>query len=80
MSDMSLNVRDKRGRSTELDVAIDPGESEVRLSLNLTPEIYLSPAEALAVADSLKRAAQSVQAAQAGDLETLAALWWPQAP
>jgi hypothetical protein len=77
ISDRQLDLRDSRGQETELDVAIDPGANEVRLSLDLLPEIYLTPEDALLLADSLTRAAQSVQAAHAGDNTTLANLWWP---
>ncbi|MGR7001263.1 hypothetical protein ACU686_29720 [Yinghuangia aomiensis] len=79
ISDWHLDIRDRPDRSTELDIAIDPGEREVRLSLDLNPEIYLSPEDALKVADSLTRAARSIQAAAAGDTETYAQLWPPAA-
>ncbi|MCF2526602.1 hypothetical protein [Yinghuangia soli] len=77
MSDWQLDLRDSRGQTTELDVAIDPGANEVRLSLDLSSEIYLTPEDALLLANSLTRAAQSVKAAQAGDNVKLASLWWP---
>lgn len=56
-SDPDLNVQDVTGNGTEVDVATNLLNGEIRLSILWTQEILLSADAAEQVADALRRAA-----------------------
>ncbi|MFI7295477.1 hypothetical protein [Streptomyces sp. NPDC050121] len=56
-SDQNLNVQDVTGNGTEVDVATNRLNGDVRLSILWTQEILLSADAADQVADALRRAA-----------------------
>ncbi|MEU9731110.1 hypothetical protein [Streptomyces sp. NPDC048002] len=56
-SDPDLNVQDVTGNGTEIDVATNLLNGDVRLSILWTQEILLSADDAEQVADALRRAA-----------------------
>ncbi|WP_043667473.1 hypothetical protein [Streptomyces xylophagus] len=69
-SDQDLNVHDITGNGTELDVATNLLNGDIRLSILWTQEILLSADAADQVADALRRAAtqsRSITAAPSAD-------------
>ncbi|MEU8710982.1 hypothetical protein [Streptomyces sp. NPDC048663] len=69
-SDPDLNVYDDSGNGTEVDVAINLLNGNIRLSILWTQEILLSADAADQVADALRRAAaqsRSITAAPSAD-------------
>ncbi|MGX9887423.1 hypothetical protein [Streptomyces sp. NPDC002276] len=69
-SDPDLNVHDVTGNGTEVDVAINLLNGDIRLSILWTQEILLSADAADQVADALRRAAaqsRSITAAPSAD-------------
>ncbi|TLS46850.1 hypothetical protein FE633_06995 [Streptomyces montanus] len=57
-SDLGLSVQDATGNGTEIDVATNLLNGDIRLSILWTQEILLSPDDAEQVAQALHRAAQ----------------------
>jgi hypothetical protein len=69
-SDPALNVHDVSGNGTEVDVATNLLNGDIRLSILWTQEILLSADAAEQVADALRRAAaqsRSITAAPEAD-------------
>lgn len=57
-SDLGLSVQDTTGNGTELDVATNLLNGDIRLSILWTQEILLSPDDADQVAQALQQAAE----------------------
>jgi len=69
-SDLDLNVHDVTGNGTEVDVATNLLNGDIRLSILWAQEILLSADAADQVADALRRAAaqsRSITAAPSAD-------------
>ncbi|WP_033284752.1 hypothetical protein [Streptomyces sp. NRRL F-525] len=69
-SDRDLNVHDVTGNGTEVDVATNLLNGDIRLSILWTQEILLSADAADQIADALQRAAaqsRSITAAPSAD-------------